>query len=371
MDHSNDNLRDIIPEWFCFLPNNLKYTDHPCCEDHGDKSNPQEKSNPQYKAKYFCLDCKKGCLCMTCFEAGYFHHAHKNIHIYKVSDRPTIKALNKDGHLNQILLEPFYRALHELSTYSWNKKFHYFLAPPKECKQAKINICCTCGRKETSGEHFKYCSIKCLVDSTLSIRPITSIPIYEIIRKSNLKKTLKNKAHEGVVDLQTSHLESSSIVDEYKHLSDLHTLVCKMEECIEVNENHQQHDVSTLDGDNKIEEELNECEVFKNFYKAFEFCKKSHELKQTQLLASSSESSDLMIKSVTTHTNNQDQTSLSENYQAKRNNIRTLNMIQTFKSRILSILHEANDKHALDDIEYEIRRKTKSNLLISKKPKLR
>lgn len=421
MDNPNDNLRDIIPKWFCFLPNKLEYTDHLCSEDHGDREKFQDiKENSQYKAKYYCLDCTKGCLCMICFEVGNPHHTHKKIQIQKSSERPSIKALTTNGHLIQTLVEPFYKALHELSTYSWNHHLHYFLAPPRECKQAKINICHTCQRKETSGIQFKYCSIKCLVDSTLPIRPQESTFVnYEIARKSNLKKKLKKRLHEDVFHSQIYQTKSPHVDDfqkikklrsnkiDYitnnylsmnegtsdkllkrelkstinigdqdemdKYLKTMHALLCKMKEYIEVHgEVQKQHEygVFPLDAKNETKKDLKECTAFKNFTKALKYCKKTHELKQHQQLAFPSKPTCLDVATEMPHTNNQDKIFLPLENQVNSKNVRILNAIHTLNSIFSRVLPENNMKNIPSDIQYELKKISRSKLQFKKvKPK--
>jgi len=331
MDDSNENLRGIIPEWFCLLPKKLEYTKHLCCEGHGNRTKDlEDKENFSYLAKYYCLSCKEGCLCITCFKVGNVHYNHEKIHIYRTSERPSIKALTLERHPFELRLTSFYRALHELSTYSWNNHMYYFLAPPKTCKKAKTNMCHTCKRKETSSVKFKYCSIKCLIDSSLPIRPMQSIDLFESTRESKLKKISKKRVREDVFDSQIRQDESSHVLDAFqqlerlkmkkfdhnmihsslspqkgkshkmsqqnlrttknvededkidKYLQTMHSLVSKMGECIEASESNQQEEFA-LEANDKNKKDLNEQEIFNTLTKALQRCKKSQSLKQLTL----------------------------------------------------------------------------------------
>ena len=148
----------VFPRWFNALPDGEgHYFGYYCqsCVEQGSNLN-------QCKSQYFCIDCATSNLCPSCFTTLGTHTRHDKVQVYKATFRDAVR----EADIRKRLGSSYQCIISKLQPYIFNGKNIYFLAPPRECKQAYKNVCLTCRRKETLGEQHEYCSIKCVRDAS-------------------------------------------------------------------------------------------------------------------------------------------------------------------------------------------------------------
>jgi hypothetical protein len=147
----------VFPRWFNALPDGEgHYFGYYCqsCVKQGSNLN-------QCKSQYYCIDCAVSNLCQSCFMTFGTHTRHDKVQVYKATFRDAVR----EADIKKRLGSSYQCIISKLQPYIFNGKNIYFLAPPRECKQAYKNLCLTCRRKETLGEQHEYCSIKCVRDA--------------------------------------------------------------------------------------------------------------------------------------------------------------------------------------------------------------